>query len=52
LAVLLTFIGVKMLLGSIFHVHIETVPSLFAVVGILGISILASVIFPQKENNA
>lgn len=51
LAVLLTFIGVKMLLGSIFHVHIETVPSLLAVVGILGISILASVIFPQKEAN-
>jgi tellurite resistance protein TerC len=50
LAVLLTFIGVKMLLGSIFDIHIGTVPSLLSIVGILGISILASVIFPKRED--
>lgn len=50
LAVLLTFIGVKMLLGSILHIHIGTVPSLLTIVGILAFSILASVMFPKKEN--
>jgi tellurite resistance protein TerC len=49
LAVLLTFIGVKMLLGSVLHIHIGTIPSLLAIVGILGVSMLASVIFPQKK---
>lgn len=49
LAVLLTFIGVKMLLGSIFEIHVGTVPSLLVIVAILGISILMSLLFPKKE---
>jgi len=49
LAVLLTFIGVKMLLGSILQIHISTPVSLLAIVGILGVSILASVVFPKAE---
>lgn len=49
LAVLLTFIGLKML----FHVYLEewgfsTTHSLFVIVGILGGSILFSLIFPQR----
>ncbi|MBB3187460.1 TerC family protein [Microbacter margulisiae] len=48
LAVLLTFIGVKMLLDGIFHLPISTSASLVIIVAILGISILASVIFPKK----
>jgi tellurite resistance protein TerC len=48
LAVLLTFIGVKMLLDGIFHIPISTSVSLLAIVAILGVSILASVIFPKQ----
>ncbi len=44
LAVLLTFIGVKMLLHGIFHIPIGTGLSLAIIVGILAISIAASVI--------
>jgi tellurite resistance protein TerC len=49
LAVLLTFIGVKMLLHGIFHVSISTPVSLLIVVGILTVSILASRLFPPKR---
>lgn len=50
LSVLLTVIGLKM----IFHhylemIHFTTVHSLILIVGILGISIVASLIFPKKE---
>lgn len=44
LAVLLTFIGVKMLLPDLFNIHIATEISLLVIVGILTISIVASVI--------
>ena len=49
LAVLLTFIGVKMLLHGIFHISIGTGLSLLVIVGILGLSIVASLLFPPKE---
>lgn len=49
LAVLLSFIGVKMLLDGIFHVSISTLVSLLAIVAILGVSILFSVLFPKKD---
>jgi len=49
LAVLLSFIGVKMLLDGIFHLSISTTWSLLAIVVILGVSILLSVIFPKKN---
>ena len=49
LAVLLVFIGVKMLLHGIFHIEIGTGLSLLIIVGILGASIAASLLFPPKE---
>ncbi len=48
LAVLLVFIGAKMLLHGIFHVDISTTASLLAIVGILAASVAASLIFPPK----
>jgi tellurite resistance protein TerC len=48
LAILLTFIGLKML-TPILHFHVETKYSLIIVVSILGISILASLIWPDKS---
>ncbi len=50
LAVLLTFIGVKM----IFHTWLKeigftTVHSLYVIIGILAISIIASLVFPKKN---
>ncbi len=51
LAILLVFIGVKMLLHGIFHISIGTATSLLVIVGILAICIIASLLFPpQKEN--
>jgi len=50
LAVLLSFIGVKMLLESALHIHINTSVSLSIIFFILLVSILASVIFPKKED--
>jgi tellurite resistance protein TerC len=49
LAVLLSFIGVKMLLAGIFHIEISTVVSLLAIVGILGISIGLSLAIPERQ---
>jgi tellurite resistance protein TerC len=49
LAVLLTFIGAKMLMHGIFHVSISTGTSLLIIVGILAASIVASLLFPPKE---
>ncbi|TAF76444.1 MAG: TerC/Alx family metal homeostasis membrane protein [Bacteroidetes bacterium] len=50
LAVLLIFIGAKMLLKEFLHIDIDITTSLFAILGILGSSIAASFIFPKKEN--
>src|SRR5947207_2571630 len=47
LAVILTFVGVKMLGENWFH--IETLPSLAIIIGVLGVSIAASLIWPQRD---
>ena len=52
LGVLLTFIGVKMLLETIFHLGISTMASLFVILAILTISVVLSLLFPQKGNSA
>lgn len=49
LAVLLVFIGVKMLLHGIFHIDISTPASLLAIVGILTVSVVASLLFPPRK---
>lgn len=51
LAILLTFIGVKMLL-PIFHIHIGTVASLCVILGILSLSIVISLLFPKSRTAA
>lgn len=52
LALLLTFIGVKMLLhGQLKEIGFETSHSLLIIVSILGVSILASLIFPEKKKD-
>jgi tellurite resistance protein TerC len=48
LAVLLTFIGAKMLLHGIFHIKIGTGLSLAIVAGILAVSVAASLLFPPR----
>jgi tellurite resistance protein TerC len=52
LAVLLTFIGAKMLLHGIFHISIGTGASLIVVVGILLLSVVLSLVFPKKHEVA
>ena len=47
LAVVLIFVGVKMLV-TYFHLHIPILVSLGVVAGVLGLSVVASLIFPQK----
>jgi tellurite resistance protein TerC len=50
LSVLLTFIGVKMVIAQYpLYYHIPTNISLYVILGILTVSILASVLFPPKE---
>ena len=50
LSVLLTFIGIKILLNDwLKELGFTTAMSLYIVLGILAISILASIIFPKKE---
>jgi tellurite resistance protein TerC len=50
LAVLLTFIGVKMIFHDyLSRIGFSTVDSLFIILGILTVSILASLIFPKKK---
>ncbi|KQS33270.1 TerC/Alx family metal homeostasis membrane protein [Dyadobacter sp. Leaf189] len=52
LGVLLVFIGGKMLAHSYLEsVGFETIYSLYVIIGILAISILASVVFPKKDTN-
>ncbi|WP_116788066.1 TerC/Alx family metal homeostasis membrane protein [Flavobacterium psychrotrophum] len=47
LAIILSFIGVKMVISPIYH--IESMHSLMVVAGVLVLSVLASVLFPEKE---
>jgi tellurite resistance protein TerC len=49
LAVILSFIGVKMLISG--FIHIPTGWALAVVVGVLALSVVASVIWPQKEES-
>jgi tellurite resistance protein TerC len=49
LSVILIFIGVKMLIVDLYKIPI--VYSLLTIVGILAVSVLLSVVFPQKEND-
>lgn len=50
LSVILTFIGVKMVIAQYpLHYHISTNISLYAIVIILAISIIASILFPPKH---
>lgn len=48
LAVILSFIGLKLVV-EYWHIKIDTVYSLFIVAGILAVSILLSILFPQKK---
>ncbi|MGE0401488.1 MAG: TerC/Alx family metal homeostasis membrane protein [Kofleriaceae bacterium] len=50
LAVLLIFIGVKMILHS--YIHISHVISLAAIAGIIGIGVLASIVASRREEKA
>lgn len=52
LAALLVFIGVKMLLHGIFHIEISTTASLLTILGILAVSVVASLLFPPKQPSA
>jgi tellurite resistance protein TerC len=52
LALLLTFIGVKMLAHNwLYEVGFTNTHSLLIIVGILSLSILASLAFPQRKKN-
>jgi tellurite resistance protein TerC len=51
LAALLVFIGAKMLLHGILHIEISTTTSLSVIVGILAVSIVASLLFPPKQSS-
>ena len=52
LAILLLFIGLKMLLHTYLEAYgFKTVHSLIVIVGILAISIIASLVFPKKDKN-
>ena len=46
IAAVLTFVGVKMLLSSVYQIPILI--SLFVIIGVLAVSVAASVIFPKK----
>lgn len=50
LAIILSFIGVKMVISPFFH--IESIHSLIVVGGVLVLSVLASLLFPEKEEEA
>jgi tellurite resistance protein TerC len=49
LAVVLVFVGVKMLI-TYFHLHIPILLSLGVVVGVLGLSVVASLVFPHHSD--
>ena len=46
---ILMYIGVKMLIGVIFNIHISSTSSLCVVLSLLTIGIIASLIFPAKK---
>jgi tellurite resistance protein TerC len=48
LAIILAFIGVKMVVSPVFH--IESIHSLMVVGGVLVLSVIASVLFPEQES--
>lgn len=50
LAIILAFIGVKMVIAPIFH--IESIHSLMVVCGVLVLSVVASVMFPDKKEES
>jgi hypothetical protein len=41
-----------MLLHTFFHIEISTAVSLMVIVGIIALSIIASILFPIKKENA
>ncbi|RZL53007.1 MAG: hypothetical protein EOO93_21535, partial [Pedobacter sp.] len=47
LAIILSFIGIKMIIAPFFH--IDSVYSLIVIGGVLIISVILSVLFPEKE---
>jgi len=49
LAALLLFVGCKMLLPYLFHIHIPTLLSLLIILSILTISVLASILIKNKK---
>ena len=49
LAIILTFIGVKMVISPFFH--IESLHSLIVVGSVLALSVVASLLFPEKAEN-
>ena len=50
LAIILSFIGVKMIIAPFFH--IESIYSLIVIGGVLILSVLLSLMFPEKEEKA
>jgi tellurite resistance protein TerC len=48
LAFILSFIGVKMIISPFYH--IESLHSLMVIVGVLVLSVIASIMFPSKED--
>lgn len=49
LAIILTFIGIKMVIAPLYH--IDSLHSLIIVGSVLVLSVLASILFPEKEEN-
>lgn len=49
---ILTFIGIKMLMGVFASVHIPAEANLIIVLGLLALGIIASYMFPKKEGKA
>ena len=49
-AAVLTFVGAKMLLGSVYIIPIHV--SLIVIVAVLAISVVASMMFPEEKNGA
>ena len=47
LAIILAFIGVKMVISPLYH--IESIHSLLVVAGVLVVSVLVSIMFPEKQ---
>jgi len=49
LAVLLAFVGIKMLIHPIFHIEIDTLTSLIIILSILSLSVTLSLLIPKKQ---